>query len=85
MSTMANGELCRHCGFQETDHIYYDDTCNKFETEFDHHEDCPELGCDGICEETIRKKRWAAICEGHSKRYAWTLVGPRLVLIDMGS
>lgn len=53
---MANGERCRHCGQQESEHDFVDrKICTLgFESEFEHKPECPVLGCDGDCEKTIK-------------------------------
>ncbi len=56
---MANGEVCKHCGFQESSHALGDallktgEPCPKFVSEVEHKENCPVLGCNGNCDETI--------------------------------
>ena len=59
---MANGERCKHCGKQETEHAHPElgvETCGNFETSAEHHPDCPgavfgaTIMCDGDCEATI--------------------------------
>ena len=56
---MANGERCRHCGRQETDHEYLEGgTCIKgFASEFRHRKGCPVIDCDGDCKSAIAKAR----------------------------
>lgn len=56
---MANGERCRHCGQQESDHEFPDEkTCSLgFKSEFEHKSRCPVLGCDGDCAQTIREAK----------------------------
>ena len=58
---MANGERCRHCGQQETDHEYPDEkTCSLgFESEFKHKPNCPVIGCNGDCSLAIREAKRA--------------------------
>jgi hypothetical protein len=60
---MANGEQCKRCSEQETGHILgyailpNGEPCEKFESETEHREDCPVLGCRGNCQKTIQNKR----------------------------
>lgn len=61
---MANGETCKHCGYQETTHILgtavtEDGTrCFEFESTFLHKQDCPVLDCNGNCDERIAVEKW---------------------------
>jgi hypothetical protein len=60
---MANGELCKHCGYQEADHDLKKarkengKRCYRFESEFRHKRNCPVLDCDGDCEKRIREEK----------------------------
>lgn len=56
---MANGELCRHCGQQETDHESPDEKICPlgFVSEVVHDPTCPILDCNGNCSETIRSAK----------------------------
>lgn len=58
---MANGERCRYCGQQETNHEFPDqNTCSLgFESEVRHEPECQILGCDGNCSQTIREAKRA--------------------------
>lgn len=86
---MANGELCKHCGDQETPHTdrEYSDrrTCFNFVSEFTHHEDCPVLDCNGDCAATIKHQRWLGTIAEHRMSHAWTLHHGRLIIVDIGS
>ena len=62
---MANGEPCRHCGKNETQHEdpeWMQETCEQgFESSIEHHPDCvgavigQDLMCDGDCSATIQR------------------------------
>ena len=60
---MANGELCKHCGRQETDHILgkaqkeNGKKCRRFVSEFKHKRTCPVLDCSGDCDARIRQQK----------------------------
>lgn len=61
---MANGELCRYCRKQETEHVLGEafleengTPCPEFVSEVEHKENCPILGCDGNCDATIQRER----------------------------
>lgn len=86
---MANDELCRHCGCEETCH---DDpnlrdkfVCDIFESEFQHHEACPILGCGGDCDVTIAE---AIDNKRRQKHYVKAMVNyprPLILLLPTGS
>lgn len=86
---MANGELCKHCGDQETPHIHrqyaVESTCDTFESETPHHKDCPVLDCNGDCKATIRRADFAAKVEENRLTQVWRMDGPNLIIMDIGS
>jgi hypothetical protein len=60
---MANGEVCKHCNYQETDHnlgkarAENDEPCTDFESTFEHKPECSVLGCNGNCDAMIARQR----------------------------
>ncbi len=87
---MANGELCKHCGDQETPHTHreYSDrrTCFNFVSEFTHHEDCPVLDCNGDCAATIKHQDWlAAVDKSRAGRLGVILPNLDIMFVDIGS
>jgi hypothetical protein len=83
---MANGELCIHCGKQETEHeLEPEKTCGSFVSEVTHEADCPIIGCYGDCAATLKQLEWEAICAHNRLSCAWFMDGPNLVLLDIGS
>jgi len=67
---MANGEVCKHCGCQETDHdpdmpdarrakLENGNLCRRFVSTVHHKRGCPETGCNGKnCDAMITKKKY---------------------------
>jgi hypothetical protein len=91
---MANGELCKHCGDQETPHDFREyalaTTCESFESEVTHHKKCPVIDCNGNCALTIHLKNRLlhAAAEHERRRFenAWFLgTNGNIVIIDIGS
>jgi len=83
---MANGELCKTCGEQETTHeLEPETTCGLFVSVFTHDPDCPVIGCNTDCAETIRQQAWEATCAYHRMTHVWFLSEGRLVVLDIGS
>lgn len=61
---MANGESCKHCGYQETDHdlkLAFKSSgkrCYRFVSVVRHKRGCPIIDCDGrSCEKMIRQQK----------------------------
>lgn len=66
---MANGEVCKHCGYYETNHdpdtapgvrcaeLPSGKRCYRFVSERKHKRGCPKVGCDGNCDTTIAKAK----------------------------
>ncbi len=87
---MANGELCRHCGAQETDHKYgYRENCGDFDSVVVHNENCPILDCNGDCEKTIAadiaKREELARSQEKGRENQLMPLGGWLVIVDVGS
>ncbi len=86
---MANGELCRICGEQETPHLIRryssGNTCVEFISEIDHDKRCPVLECNGNCAESIAASAWNAKCAERRMSHAWFMQGPNLIVMDIGS
>ena len=83
---MANGELCRKCQKQETDHeLYPEETCETFISEVRHKRNCPVLDCHGDCDAAIAERAWRAQCLENRARNAWFMSGPNGVRLDIGS
>jgi hypothetical protein len=86
---MANGELCRTCGWQETPHLFpeYGDetTCSEFISMVVHKKDCPVLDCNGNCAVSITRQNWQAKCEEHRMSHVAFMQGPHLIVLDIGS
>jgi hypothetical protein len=82
---MANGELCKICRHQETDHQYSDNTCDLFVSEVRHLGDCPIIDCDGDCEACIAQAEEEAVRSANRLNHTWFLDGPNLVMMDIGS
>lgn len=59
---MANGEVCKYCGYQETDHdlgrakLEGGHLCRGFVSTVKHKRGCPVLGCDGNCTAMIASR-----------------------------
>lgn len=78
---MANGERCKHCGWQETDHnLQINGACKRFRSEVRHKPSCPVLGCDGNCDETIKLAEEPPV---RRRDEIFVIVGDRV--IDIGS
>ena len=83
---MANGERCKTCRKNETEHeVSPDETCGLFESEVTHKQDCPILECNGDCDATIAERVWHAKCIEKRSRFAWFMSGPNLVWVDIGT
>ncbi|MDB5225391.1 MAG: hypothetical protein JWL87_343 [Candidatus Adlerbacteria bacterium] len=88
---MANGDRCVHCDLQETqhDHPYYApegvSPCGMFESPVKHEKECPIIGCNGDCQETLAERAWKAQVAENRLRNSWYM-DPRtgnIVLVDM--
>lgn len=61
---MANGELCKHCSYQETSHdlgtavLENGKKCTRFVSTVAHKPGCPVLDCDGNCDKRIALEKW---------------------------
>jgi hypothetical protein len=60
---MANSELCKHCGYQETPHdlgtavLENGRRCTGFVSTVAHKSECPILDCNGNCDQRIALQR----------------------------
>jgi hypothetical protein len=95
---MANGELCRVCGYQETEHDHPEyvsehakkKPCGHFRSEIKHWKRCPVIDCNGDCRSTIqrtaKRRAWAAECAENRVRNSWYIGRDgRVHMIDLGS
>ena len=83
---MANGELCRKCGSDQTTHERDPEfTCDSFESEFDHAEGCPILDCNGDCAATIEAEDWKAQCVQRRLSHVWFMSGSNLLVLDINT
>jgi len=83
---MANGELCKICSEQETEHeLEAATTCRSFVSEVTHDPDCPVLGCNSDCAATVKRRDWEATCAQNRMSQVWFLSGRQLVVLDIGS
>jgi hypothetical protein len=86
---VANGELCKKCGFQQADHeeaaerlievkgtVRRERPCGfwTFVSEFRHRRGCPVLDCDGDCKSTIAGLKWADEVSGHRETQVMSFV-----------
>ncbi len=83
---MANGEACIRCRKSETLHeLEPENTCSEFKSEVRHKKQCPVLGCNGDCEETIRARDWRAEVESNRISNSWFLDQGQVYFVDLGS
>lgn len=83
---MANGELCKTCGCQETTHSLDPAfTCERFESEVEHQDECPILDCYGDCAATIEAADWSAECAQRRLSHVWFLDGPNVIILDINT
>lgn len=83
---MANGELCKKCGCQETTHeLEPKITCTAFESEVEHDKDCPILDCNGNCKATIKRRDWEGYCAEQRASNVWVMRNGVLYRIDTGT
>ena len=83
---MANSEACRHCGEYETVHeLEPEDTCGEFESEVEHLDNCPVIGCNGDCLETIQERDWRAKVYANWISNSWFMHRGQVHFVDLGS